>query len=567
MGKKKVVVLGGGVAGMTAAHELIERGFDVVVYERKRIAGGKARSMPVPDSGKEGRPDLPGEHGFRFVPGFYKHLPDTMGRIPFEGNPNGVLGNLVSVAREEFARTARTPLIALSRFPQSWADLKVLLEMPKEFEGLGLTTDDFEFFFSKIWQVLTSCQERRLLEYERVGWWEFVDAANRSKAYQTYLAIGATRTLVASKAELANTKTIGDIGIQLMLNVATIGESSDRILNGPTNDVWINPWLEYLRSKGVDYRFGTVVEQILCPKEAITGVVINDGTGPVTVTGDYYICALPVEVISGLVTKDLIAADPMLADLAPLAEQVNWMNGIQFYLFEDVPILAGHEMYLESPWALTSLSQQQFWPNFDLKNYGDGKVRGVISVDVSDWTSAGIRHGPAKDCTRDEIIWEVWEQLKQGLNVDGKVLLKDENRHSWFIDSDIEPGKKNPHTEVNLEPLLVNLIDSWHLRPDAYTAISNLYLASDYIRTHTDLACMEAANEAARRAVNAILSAENSSQPYCKIFPLHDPDILIPLRFMDKERFENGLPWTNEIAKPLGWLNKIKNAVEGALGG
>ena len=30
----KVVVLGGGVAGLSAAHELVERGFEVEVYER-----------------------------------------------------------------------------------------------------------------------------------------------------------------------------------------------------------------------------------------------------------------------------------------------------------------------------------------------------------------------------------------------------------------------------------------------------------------------------------------------------------------------------------------------------
>ena len=75
---KKVIVLGGGVAGMSAAHELIERGFQVTVYEKKKIPGGKARSVPVPDSGKGGRSDLPGEHGFRFFPSFYKHVTDTM---------------------------------------------------------------------------------------------------------------------------------------------------------------------------------------------------------------------------------------------------------------------------------------------------------------------------------------------------------------------------------------------------------------------------------------------------------------------------------------------------------
>src|SRR6201999_494518 len=75
-------VIGGGVAGLTAAHELVERGFKVDVYESRPAWGGKARSQPVTGSGTNGRKDLPGEHGFRFYPRFYKHVIDTMARIP-----------------------------------------------------------------------------------------------------------------------------------------------------------------------------------------------------------------------------------------------------------------------------------------------------------------------------------------------------------------------------------------------------------------------------------------------------------------------------------------------------
>src|SRR4051812_12778636 len=78
---ERVAVLGGGVAGLPAAHELAERGFGVTVYEARDGLGGKARSLPVPGSGAGGRADLPAEHGFRFFPGFYKHVPDTMRRI------------------------------------------------------------------------------------------------------------------------------------------------------------------------------------------------------------------------------------------------------------------------------------------------------------------------------------------------------------------------------------------------------------------------------------------------------------------------------------------------------
>ena len=100
-----VAVLGGGVAGLSAAHELVERGFDVRVYEARELFGGKARSFGVPGSGSRGRADLPAEHGFRFFPGFYRHLPDTMRRIPYAGRADG------------WRATSSTPRVRCSRRP------------------------------------------------------------------------------------------------------------------------------------------------------------------------------------------------------------------------------------------------------------------------------------------------------------------------------------------------------------------------------------------------------------------------------------------------------------------
>src|SRR4051812_12329306 len=77
----RVIVIGGGIGGLTAAHELAERGFEVHVYEARPDWGGKARSQYVGGTGTGGRRDLPGEHGFRFYPRFYRHVIDTMARI------------------------------------------------------------------------------------------------------------------------------------------------------------------------------------------------------------------------------------------------------------------------------------------------------------------------------------------------------------------------------------------------------------------------------------------------------------------------------------------------------
>src|SRR5262249_44941451 len=224
-----------------------------------------------------------------------------------------------------------------------------------------LTPDDYALFGARIWQILTSCQQRRLDEYERTSWWEFVGAEQRSKSYQKFLADGITRSLVAAKARKASTRTIGDIFVQLMLTIVDPSEvSADHILDGPTNPVWIDPWRSYLESKGMQYLTEAEVEEILCDKGRMTGAAVRRHGKRTVVQGDYYVAALPIERIVPLLNSRLLAADPALAKLQALAPNVDWMNGVQFYLRRDVPTAHGHVIHIDTEWALTSISQLQF---------------------------------------------------------------------------------------------------------------------------------------------------------------------------------------------------------------
>jgi uncharacterized protein with NAD-binding domain and iron-sulfur cluster len=135
-------------------------------------------------------------------------------------------------------------------------------------------------------------------------------------------------------------------------------------------------------------------------------------------------------------------------------------------------------------------------------------------------------------CTAEEIRAEVWEQLKDHLDDDAVAELDDANVAAWFLDPAIQ--FPNPSEVTNLEPLLINTAGSWQDRPDAVTRIPNLFLASDYVRTHTDLATMEGANEAARRAVNGILDAERSPAPRCTVWKLQEPSVFGPARTLDR---------------------------------
>jgi uncharacterized protein with NAD-binding domain and iron-sulfur cluster len=551
--KYKVVILGGGVAGLSAAHELIKRNFDVEIYEANEWLGGKARSVDVPGTGTNGKKPLPGEHGFRFFPRFYKHVTETMAEIPYAGNANGVLGNLTETSQILLARFDKEAVIMPARYPRSFSEARQIFQ---NIEGadLGLTNDDKEFFADKVWQLMTSCRNRRKNEYERIGWWEFLDADNRSEAYQTLFVKGLTRTLVAARAEVASTKTGGDIFLQLMMDIGTPGTSSDRILNAPTNDAWIIPWVNHLKSKGVKIFTGSPAVKINSDKKQITSITVKNKETEKIVTADYYISAMPVERISPLLDDNLIYLDPTLSNVKTLSKEVSWMNGSQFYLKEDVPLIHGHVIYIDTPWALTSISQKQFWRGVDLSQYGDGTIKGILSIDVSDWNTAGIIYNkPAKECTKEEIIKEIWEQLKRSLNVAGKKILTDEHLHTSFIDPDIEFKDK----VENKEPLLVNTVNSWDLRPYSYTQIPNFFLASDYVKTNTDLATMEGANEAAKRAVNNILDASKSKAKKCTIYDLQEPFLLKLLRWKDGKRYKQGLQWSGKLPFGFETIHKI----------
>ena len=257
MTNKKVIIIGGGVAGMSAAHELTERGYDVEIYERNEIyVGGKARSVDYKGSiAPFYKTPLPGEHGFRFFPGFYKHITDTMKRIPYtsaEGKAGMVYENLHPTSRIMIARYGKAPIITDASFPRNIDDIKVII---KDLFGTdtGLTHEEEKFFAERVWQLITSSTSRRNNDYERLGWWQYLEADRYSETYRSLLVQGLTRTLVAARAETASTKTGGNVFLQLLFCMIDPSINTDRVLDGPTNERWLNPWKDYLLSKGVKY--------------------------------------------------------------------------------------------------------------------------------------------------------------------------------------------------------------------------------------------------------------------------------------------------------------------------
>ncbi|WP_224372884.1 hydroxysqualene dehydroxylase [Hyalangium versicolor] len=536
-----VIVIGGGVAGLTVAHELAERGLEVHVFEARTAWGGKARSQPVAGTGTGGRSDLPGEHGFRFYPRFYRHVIDQMQRTPVT---NGVNGNV-----EQHLKATTESAIAMVdedtwfRFYRRRLDkpYSVLEALELFFQELDFDAADVSLFGLKILQFMTSSDERRLGEYEGLSWWDYLRGDLYSPKLQRQLR-AVPRTMVAMDPQHGSARTIGIISIQLLLDFATSGVNNDRTMGGPTSQMWLEPWVAYLRRLGVHLHGGVRCSGLDVTDGRISQVRFDDGQA---LGADHYVLAVPIDAAQVLITPELAALDPALARLraADVDQLVSWMVGLQFFLYEDVPLVRGHIFYPDSPWALTSISQPQFWRELGLfrRQFGDGSVGGLISVDISEWDTPGtFVPKRAKDCTPEEIKLEVWAQLKASLNgrhADEQILT-DELLHSAHLDADLDYSTGLPPR--NPSRLLVHPPRSWEVRPEAASVIPNLCLAGDYVRTHTNLASMEGACEAGRRAANAILDRMGSTATRATIWPLEEPAAFEAWKRLDAVLYQRG---------------------------
>ena len=195
---------------------------------------------------------MPGEHGFRFFPGFYKHVIDTMRRIPsFDGRK--VADHLVPTTRVAIhavreAHVRRTG--GLSAHAQRCRH--VAARHPRWRSGPSPTSRP------TIWRSSARASGRSSPRATsagsrstsgRAGGSSSAPSSGRRRT-RSSSPPGITRSLVAAKARKASTRTIGDIFVQLMLTILNpIAGSTDRVLDGPTNLVWIDPWRAYLESQ------------------------------------------------------------------------------------------------------------------------------------------------------------------------------------------------------------------------------------------------------------------------------------------------------------------------------
>src|SRR5581483_2567855 len=146
---------------------------------------------------------------------------------------------------------------------------------------------------------LTSCDERRFGQWDHVSWKDFIREDHMSAEYRAVASRSLVRNLAATKAEDASTHAIGLVGEASFMSLMGRGNDEnatfDRVLDGPTSEVWLDAWTAMLQGMGVTFRVGWTLEALPMENDRIAHGRVSDGRRTEAVSADWFIAAIPLE--------------------------------------------------------------------------------------------------------------------------------------------------------------------------------------------------------------------------------------------------------------------------------
>ena len=296
-GPPTVAVFGAGIAGLTAAHELAERGFKVTVHEAaaddRRRAGAPKESVPpvrlggmaatqfvsddelrpFPEVQTSTRASAPvvGEHGFRFFPAYYLHIYDTLRRIPvYDDDDNEtertVYDNVGGSSRKRAphrtaGRRSCTPRGAANTARSAWF-------VPGNDAGRQHAVRS-RHFYERMVRYLVTSPLRREDELEEISTYDYFRGLDVNTGQHQFHYSDAfddqlqrmPRILAAFDSRRGDARTNLNTFIQLNMLLDRYDTKADGVLNGPTTIAWFDHWYTYLTTKlGVTFERATFEE-------------------------------------------------------------------------------------------------------------------------------------------------------------------------------------------------------------------------------------------------------------------------------------------------------------------
>ena len=397
-----------------------------------------------------------------------------------------------------------------------------------------MPSKDTRKLLNKYLEGLTSCRAR-LDELDNISWENFL--GDMSKGTHTW-AVKSLGPFLGVDIYKVNASSI--LKILEEFSWGNRKGAPISVLDGPTNETWLDPWVGYLRQQGVKIRTETPVIGWTAAKEKIMSVSIPGETLYDGKDYDVVICSLAMEAAANLSKIPALQTYPFFRKLPILADVGRQeMVGMQFYFSEKIDLPPTGIYLPDSPWQLIIEPQGVIWTAEISERYGDGKIRDVWSIGLDDPYAEGILIKKKwTECTKEEIFKEAWYEIMTLSN------LSDTKTESGKLLRDF--GFQLAAIWPVLEPKFSSNVNSFKLKPTIETPLSNLYFATAYTKVTQEMYLMDVAIEAGTKAAWKVM--ESYDHPYTpsdkSLKRSHTPRslswLMNPMRAVDYFSYKNG---------------------------
>ncbi len=499
MNKTKICILGAGVGGLTVAHELAKhRKYEIHVYERNDKAGGQSRSVTLPG----GDVSL---YCWHVVGNGYVNLISILKEIrSYDGRT--VLNHLVPI---EFYIYGREGDKYKREFITPFMTKRNLKEFIQGIRSVGseITYKDI-YYMSRAYVIANVACEKRLEKYDNIKW----------KSYMKKLSPEAQKWIVDSTSiylGMDYDKLSAHTVLNLLQQDICSWEIDSRYtffsFDDPISDVWFDPWVEYLKYRGVQFHFEESIEKIRCNEEENRIVSIKTDRED-EVKSDIFINSLPIESFAQALQNN--------SSVKLRYQQLSWFSQqiqtqVTYYFDQEINIYSPAILiFPDTAWCLMARAEGSLW------NFGNNNV---LSVGIGIWDRPGIIYDKATiRCTREEIARECWGQMKRSdglmksLKLDDGTSLLDLDTPRWNIWDSFHYDKKE-ELFVTSEWKFSNNCYTLKLRPHIIDEkYNNLRHSTAYTRTETNIFNLESAAEAGIRTACSITGKPYNNRPRSK---------------------------------------------------
>ena len=553
-----VIIFGAGIAGLTVAHELLEKGYSVELHEKIDEIGGFARSRRL--SGKD---DMPTEHSWRGYGPFYCNFFNIAKRIPTKDGKT-VYNNLSRpinflLPHDEITKRGLKPKPTI----KDWITIGIPMTE-------CLMSDKRREVYAK--QDFNKLMKGRL---SPAGNDKFLEMLGPG------LGLNPRKSSTLSVAKFAEADMSGITHIHTDAEGTYEHKSYQpwHVMKKPTSDAWFDPWLVHLKNMGLKIYFKSELLRINTSpnKDRIINCLVSKNRTDSSIGKSDRIVGNPNDIyvfcINPFVFKDVLI-NSGLANTTPdfikavkvVNEGENYQIGFRLAFNKKINFPQTNDCltFPDSEFNITLYPQDNFF-NLDdpyFKNIsGDNmdlskqKRKSLWSGTICIAYEPGKLFGkPAYKLDKDEIIraviFQVFrsKELQKLIESNNNYKMKDlhvVNSNIWY-EWEFDKSKGVLHS---INPKWVNGLNTHQYRPNQKSGISNAYIGGAHTKTTVDIWSMEGAVESGKIIAKDVVegtfkkvSKKRGDSPPVYLFNHVSPWFLKPFQFIDNILYQLNLP-------------------------